>query len=90
MTPEQLLNADESYRIAATLDHAAFRANFDCRRYHGEPQYGWPIRDVVGHVNVVKYEPDPRCPGLVVWQTTEYGLMPGVRKGFTLDQVRAL
>jgi hypothetical protein len=83
----------EAYRIAADLDHAAFRATFDCRIYHGDPVYSDPYgREPTARMAVEAYEPDPRCPQIVVWQISDGGAhrIPAVRRagGFTLEYVR--
>jgi hypothetical protein len=69
------------------MDHADFRANFDCRLYHGDvcmTERG-PGRPFV----VTGYEPDERCPDLIVWAIACGHWLPGFRKGWNRESVMA-
>ena len=70
-----------------TINHADFRANFDCAAYHGDLFEN--TRGGYSAVEVTHYEPDARCPDLVVWSVARGRWMPGFRKGWNRESVMA-
>ena len=71
----------------AALTHTDFRVTFDCSVYHGDLVEN--ARGGYSAVEVTKYEPDTRCPDLVVWSVARGRWIPGFRKGWNRESVLA-
>jgi hypothetical protein len=69
------------------MDHADFRTNFDCGVYHGDLRDN--ERGGQSAVVILRYEPDKRCPDLVVWAIAHGQWIPGFRKGWNRASVMA-
>jgi hypothetical protein len=68
------------------MTHAQFKAAFSCRIYHGDPVSTGPNSGDTAPCVIIGYEPDPRCPDVVVWALTRCGRIPGFRHGWTRGQ----